>query len=233
MLSWATFHSAAPECKNNTLSPFCLLGTPRKRLALASTTATITTVTMITTTTSSSLLLIATHLLSKSEPTHGAEWTRAVSCGKVMQRFTLDGWNLLFQKMAAILSNTLIPCPTLWYHVPHFDAMSHTLMPCASLNRIAIFFVLHSLDLSIRQVSWAWKAVTGFSLNKPKYISAQSQAYKKPKPIWKSWKASVPIAPVGTCPEKTTIGTPSVKASCRGNESWAWSQIHQRKNIWP
>src|SRR5277367_1597199 len=31
-----------------------------------------------------------------------------------------------------------------------------------------------------------------------------------------SWNASLPIAVVGTCPQKTTIGLPSDKASCMG-----------------
>ena len=31
-----------------------------------------------------------------------------------------------------------------------------------------------------------------------------------------SWKASVPMAPVGTWPEKMTMGTPSVRASSQG-----------------
>ena len=31
-----------------------------------------------------------------------------------------------------------------------------------------------------------------------------------------SWKASVPMALVGTCPQKTTMGVPSERASCMG-----------------
>lgn len=85
----------------------------------------------------------------KSEPTHGAEWTRvAVSCGKVMQRFR---WNLLFQKMAAILSNTLIPCHMYHTLIP----CPHTLMPCASLNRLAFFVVVaHSFPRLVHTASF-------------------------------------------------------------------------------
>ena len=31
-----------------------------------------------------------------------------------------------------------------------------------------------------------------------------------------SWNASVPMAPVATCPAKTMIGVPSIRASCIG-----------------
>ena len=31
-----------------------------------------------------------------------------------------------------------------------------------------------------------------------------------------SWKASVPMLEVGTCPQKTTMGVPSLRASCIG-----------------
>lgn len=186
----------------------------------------------------SSLLLIATHLLSTLGRLNFQNWLlwSVLNCTNLHKKPSnlsrpmeqsehewlshavksyrgLDG--TCSSKKWQLYSPTLwyhVTCATLWYHVPYFDTMRFFEQNCN------FFVVVHSFQTCpygkfLEAESW-----NGNPPNKAKYISAQSQAHKELKPICKSWKASVPIAPVGTCPEKTTIGTPSVKASCRGQQ---------------
>lgn len=238
MLSWATIHNATRECKNNTLLPFCLLMFAWDPSDIYNSNDDDSDYNHNKDDLLSSLLLIATHLLSTLGRLNFLNWLlwTVLNCTNLHKKPSnlsrpmeqsehewlshavesyrgLDG--TCSSKKWQLYSPTLwyhVTCTTLWYRVPYFDAMRFFEQNCIFFV-VVHFFRTCPYCKFLEAESW-----NGNPPNKAKDISAQSQAHKELKPICKSWKASVPIAPVGTCPEKTTIGTPSVKASCGGSK---------------